>query len=150
MSDDLPLNDPQTLYRRWEDSQWSPFGIDLSRDRDQWPTLGLTSFKFITDYLKQNELLPGFVEGYSYIHRDETRHIGYGVWFLRETVKAHPDQAETVRRTLRDLLPAVADSLQPPGDGTAALGVSDDDVRSFALRGLMRRLSIVGVALDSA
>jgi ribonucleoside-diphosphate reductase beta chain len=272
VSGEIQLNDPQTLYRRWEDSQWSPFAIDLSRDREQWPrldesrrglvhfalsslmvaeerittkfsglvgahgseeeatflstqqvdearhmqfyarfqdevvadpdtiaahvqrardqvsdsfrqifdvalvdaherlvaapadlaakvrfvtiyhlvlesTLGLTSFKFITDYLKQNELLPGFVEGYSYIHHDETRHIGYGVWFLRETVKAHPEQAETVRATLRELLPAVAESLKPPGEGTAALGVTDDDVRDFALNGLTRRLSIIGVPL---
>ena len=30
MSDhEIQLNDPQTLYRRWEDSQWSPFAIDL-------------------------------------------------------------------------------------------------------------------------
>ncbi|MEA2126639.1 MAG: hypothetical protein QOI80_3421, partial [Solirubrobacteraceae bacterium] len=33
---DIQLNDPQTLYRRWEDSQWSPFTIDLSVDREQW------------------------------------------------------------------------------------------------------------------
>jgi ribonucleoside-diphosphate reductase beta chain len=271
---EIQLNDPQTLYRRWEDSQWSPFAIDLSADVEQWPglsdeqrgliyfalsslmvaeerittkfsglvgahgseeeatflstqqvdearhmqfyarfqdevvadpatiadhverareqvsdsfrqifdvalvaaheqlvaapadlsakvcfvtiyhlvlesTLGLTSFRFITDYLKQNELLPGFVEGYSYIHHDETRHIGYGVWFLRETVKAHPEQADVVRATLRDLLPAVAESLKPPGEGTAALGVTDDDVRNFALQGLTRRLSIIGVPLES-
>ena len=26
MSDgDIQLNDPQTLYRRWQDSQWNPF-----------------------------------------------------------------------------------------------------------------------------
>ena len=274
MSAEIQLNDPQTLYRRWEDSQWSPFAIDLSRDREQWPelddgqralvyfalsslmvaeerittkfsglvgahgseeeatflatqqvdearhmqfyarfqdevvadpatigahverareqvsdsfrqifdvalveaheqlvaapadlaakvrfitiyhlilesTLGLTSFKFITDYLKQNELLPGFVEGYSLIHHDETRHIGYGVWFLRETVKAQPDEAETMRQTLRDLLPAVAESLKPPGEGTVALGVTDDDVRNFALGGLTRRLSIIGVPLET-
>ena len=32
MSDaEIQLNDPQTLYRRWEDSQWSPFAIDLDR-----------------------------------------------------------------------------------------------------------------------
>jgi ribonucleoside-diphosphate reductase beta chain len=273
-SDDIQLNDPQTLYRRWEDSQWSPFAVDLSRDKEQWPelddsqrglvyfalsslmvaeerittkfsglvgahgseeeatflatqqvdearhmqfyarfqdevvadpatiaahverareqvsdsfrqifdvalvdahdelvsapedlsakvrfvtiyhlilesTLGLTSFKFITDYLKQNDVLPGFVEGYSYIHHDETRHIGYGVWFLRETVRAHPEQAETVRETLRELLPAVAESLKPPGEGTAALGVTDDDVRNFALQGLTRRLSIIGVPLET-
>jgi ribonucleoside-diphosphate reductase beta chain len=112
-------------------------------------TLGLTSFKFITDYLEQNELLPGFVAGYSYIHHDETRHIGYGVWFLRETVKAHPEQADVVRETLRDLLPAVAESLKPPGEGTTALGVTEDDVRNFALQGLTRRLSIIGVPLET-
>jgi hypothetical protein len=22
---EIQLNDPQTLYRRWEDAQWSPF-----------------------------------------------------------------------------------------------------------------------------
>ena len=35
----IQLNDPQTLYRRWEESQWSPFAIDLSRDVEQWPTI---------------------------------------------------------------------------------------------------------------
>jgi ribonucleoside-diphosphate reductase beta chain len=114
-------------------------------------TLGLTSFRFITDFLRDNALLPGFVEGYSKIHHDETRHIGYGVWFLRETVRAHPEQAEVVRRTLRELLPAVAESLKPPGDGASEqlLGVSEDDVRDFALGGLTRRLSIIGVPLDT-
>src|SRR3954453_6637812 len=104
-------------------------------------TLGLTSFKFITDHLREQDLLGGFVEGYSKIHHDETRHIGYGVWFLRETVKTHPAQADTIRATLRDLLPAVADSLKPPGEGAAALGVTDDAVRDFALQGLTRRLA---------
>src|SRR5438105_10337020 len=33
---EIQLNDPQTLYRRWEDSQWSPFAIDLSEDSGQW------------------------------------------------------------------------------------------------------------------
>jgi ribonucleoside-diphosphate reductase beta chain len=276
VTDGLQLNDPQTLYRRWEDSQWSPFAVDLDADREQWPrlgdpqrglvyfalsslmvaeerittkfsglvgahgseeeatflatqqvdearhmqfyarfqdevvaapatiaahverareqvsdsfrqifdvalveaheqlvaapadlsakvrfitiyhvilegTLGLTSFHFITEYLKSNGLLPGFVEGYSKIHHDETRHIGYGVWFLRETVRKYPEQAETVRATLRDLLPAVAESLKPPGDSTTQdlLGVSDEDVRNFALQGLTRRLSIVGVPLET-
>ena len=97
--------------------------------------------------------LPGFVEGYSLIHHDETRHIGYGIWFLRETVRDHPEQGDTVRQTLRDLLPSVAESLAPPVTGSStdfdALGVSADDVRAFALDGLTRRLGIIGVPLDS-
>ena len=81
-------------------------------------TLGLTAFHFITDYLEREGLLPGFVEGYSKIHHDEPRHIGYGVWFLRETVREHPEQGDTVRDTLRELLPSVAESLKPPGAAT--------------------------------
>ena len=33
---EIQLNDPQTLYRRWEESQWSPFAIDLCADVLQW------------------------------------------------------------------------------------------------------------------
>jgi ribonucleotide reductase beta subunit family protein with ferritin-like domain len=40
VTEELQLNDPQTLYRRWEDSQWSPFTIDLGTDQQQWPQLG--------------------------------------------------------------------------------------------------------------
>jgi ribonucleoside-diphosphate reductase beta chain len=277
-NDGLQLNDPRVLYRRWEESQWSPFTIDLSADRAQWTalegearqlmvfvlsslmvaeerittkfsglvgaygseeeatflatqqvdearhmqfyarfrdeviaqpeliaahvdrarehvspafrrlfdealvesherlvrepaspaakvrfvtlyhlilesTLGLTSFKFTTDYLSREGLLPGFVEGYSKIHHDETRHIGYGVWFLRDSVAADPSLGDTVRETLRDLLPSVAESLTPPDAGSAvdfaALGVSGEDIRDFALTGLRRRLDLVGVPLET-
>ena len=274
---DIQLNDPQTLYRRWEDSQWSPFDVDLSADREQWPaldpevrevvyfalsslmvaeeriatkftglvaahgseeeatflstqqvdearhmqfyarfrdevitapqviaahvarareqvsdsfrhifdealpdaheklladasdlaakvrfvtlyhlviesTLGLTSFKFVTDYLNDMRLLPGFVEGYSKIHHDETRHIGYGVWFLREAVRERPEVAKTVRETLRQLLPSVAESLRPPGDENGSgelLDVSQEEIREFALGGLTRRLKLIGVPLET-
>jgi ribonucleoside-diphosphate reductase beta chain len=116
-------------------------------------TLGLTTFKFTTDYLSGEGLLPGFVEGYSKIHHDETRHIGYGVWFLREMVREDPNSAETVRQTLRDLLPSVAASLAPPDTGSdrdfAAIGASSRDIRDFALGGLTRRLDIIGVPLST-
>jgi ribonucleoside-diphosphate reductase beta chain len=116
-------------------------------------TLGLTTFKFTTDYLSEEGLLPGFVEGYSKIHHDETRHIGYGVWFLRETVRTEPEMGDIVRQTLRDLLPSVAASLAPPPTGTerdfAAIGASSEDIRDFALEGLTRRLEIVGVPLST-
>ena len=33
---ELHLHDPQTLYRHWEESQWSPWDVELSGDREQW------------------------------------------------------------------------------------------------------------------
>jgi ribonucleoside-diphosphate reductase beta chain len=273
---EIQLNDPQTLYRRWEEQQWNPFDVDLEHDVEQWPgmrkddqeliywalsslmvaeerittkfsglvsaygteeeatflatqqvdearhmqfygrfrdeviaspavigahvaksreqvspafrrlfdealveahealvespgdltakvrfvtiyhlilesTLGLTSFRFITRYLEREELLPGFVEGYSKIHHDETRHIGYGVWFLREAVRDHDEAEPAIRAALADLLPLVAESLTPPDrDGDTdweALGAGADEIRDFALKGLTRRLEIIRVPL---
>jgi ribonucleoside-diphosphate reductase beta chain len=277
MAADVHLHDPQTLYRHWEDEQWSPFGVGLERDAEQWRemgeedrglvlwalsslmvaeerittkfsglvgaygteeeatflatqqvdearhmqfyaryqddvvadpatiadhvararealspafgtifdellvsaherltadpgdaaakvefvtlyhmviegTLGLTAFNFITRYLEDSAQLPGFVEGYSRIHHDEQRHIGYGTWFLRDAVAREPGLADSVRATLRESLPAVAEALTPPDRGGTdweALGASSDEIRDFAISGLSRRLNIVGVPLDS-
>jgi ribonucleoside-diphosphate reductase beta chain len=113
-------------------------------------TLGLTSFHFITQLLNGRALLPGFVEGYTKIHHDEQRHIGYGTWFLREAVRTDPAMGDNVRATLRDLLPAVAESLTPPGDaGASALPATPEEIRDFAISGLTRRLNIIGVPLST-
>jgi hypothetical protein len=74
------------------------------------------------------------------------------VWFLREAVRDHPEQGDTVRETLRRLLPAVAESLKPPGAGDGSgelLGVTEDEIREFALSGLTRRLKLIGVPLET-
>jgi ribonucleoside-diphosphate reductase beta chain len=270
---EIHLHDPQTLYRHWEESQWSPWEIDLAVDREQWAamqdrtlvsfilgslmvaeerittkfsglvgadgseeetsflatqqvdearhmqfyarfqdevvsdpspiaahverareqispafrmifdeklvaaherlvanpgdvaakvafvtiyhlilesTLGLTTFEFSTRFMEREGLLPGFVAGYSKIHQDEHRHIGYGVWYLRQAVDKDPAAGDVVRATLRDLLPAVAESLKPPeGADASVLGASADELRSFALDGLTRRLKIIGVPIGT-
>jgi ribonucleoside-diphosphate reductase beta chain len=114
-------------------------------------TLGLTAFQFITRYLNDNELLPGFVDGYSHIHHDEQRHISYGVWFLREAA-CDPTLADRIRDKLRQLLPAVANALAPPDSQNTdweALGATSEEIRSYALEGLTRRLNIIGVPLST-
>jgi ribonucleoside-diphosphate reductase beta chain len=113
-------------------------------------TLGLTTFEFTTRFLERERLLPGFVAGYTKIHHDEQRHIGYGTWFLRETVSDRPQMADVVRATFQEMLPAVAESLTPPeGAGEAVLGASPDELRAFALDGLNRRLNIIGAPLGA-
>jgi ribonucleoside-diphosphate reductase beta chain len=115
-------------------------------------TLGLTAFNFITRYLETSGQLPGFVDGYSKIHHDEQRHIGYGTWFLREAVGREPALGDSVRTTLRAALPAVAEALTPPDREDTdweGLGASSEEIRDFAISGLSRRLNIVGVPLDS-
>ena len=54
---------------------------------------------------------------------------------------------------MRDLLPSVAETLTPPDrtDQTDwdALGANADEIRTFALDGLTRRLKIIGVPIET-
>jgi ribonucleoside-diphosphate reductase beta chain len=112
-------------------------------------TLGLTASHFILDFLRDRGLLPGFTEGYGRIASDEQRHIAYGTWFLREAVAAEPTAAEVIRGQIRELLPAVAESISPPSDGAwDLLGVEDGALADFALGALGRRLALIGAPLD--
>ena len=113
-------------------------------------TLGLTTFEFSTRFMQREGLLPGFVAGYTKIHHDEHRHIGYGTWYLREAIAGDPGMADVVRATIFELLPAVAESLTPPrGADASVLGASEDELRSFALDGMSRRLKLIGVTLEA-
>ena len=114
-------------------------------------TLGLVTSHFLLDLLRERELLPGFVDGYSRISSDEQRHIAYGTWFLREAVSQDERMGEVVRDRLLSLLPAVAEAVSPPSEGAFdALGVDDGALAAFGLDTLNRRLTIIGVSLDSS
>jgi ribonucleoside-diphosphate reductase beta chain len=112
-------------------------------------TLGLTASHFILDYLRERELLPGFAEGYGRIASDEQRHIAYGTWLLRESVAQDRAMADVIRGQIRELLPAVAESISPPSEGAwDLLGVEEGALAEFALGALNRRLALIGAPLD--
>jgi ribonucleoside-diphosphate reductase beta chain len=113
-------------------------------------TLGLTASHFILDFLRERDLMPGFAEGYGLIASDEQRHIAYGTWFLREAVAADPATADVIRDQIKELLPAVAESIAPPSEGAwEVLGVEEGALAQFALGALGRRLSLIGAPLDA-
>jgi ribonucleoside-diphosphate reductase beta chain len=111
-------------------------------------TLGIVTSHFLLGLLEERKLLPGFADGYGRIASDEQRHIAYGTWFLREAVSADSAMGEVVRARLLDLLPHVAQSLSPPGDGALdALGVEEGALAEFGLDALNRRVAVIGVSL---
>jgi ribonucleoside-diphosphate reductase beta chain len=112
-------------------------------------TLGLVTSHFLLDLLRERELLPGFVDGYSRIAADEQRHIAYGTWFLREAVAADPQMADVIRAQIKELLPAVAEAISPPSEGAwDVLAVEGGALAGFALGALNRRLAVIGAPLD--
>jgi ribonucleoside-diphosphate reductase beta chain len=113
--------------------------------------LALTGQNFITEYLQNNDLLPGFVEGFQKIARDEHRHVAYGTWYLRETAGQDGALAARMQAKLQELLPIATGVLIPPGlsveDDYEILGYRKEEVHEFAFKSLSRRLKAIGVPL---
>ena len=66
--------------------------------------LALPGQRRVLRLLRANDLLPGFRAGFTAVTRDESRHVSYGIWALRQAVrKGHEaDIRDTVDRTMRN------------------------------------------------
>src|SRR3712207_2450892 len=103
--------------------------------------LGLTGQHFIIEYNETQGTLPGFVEGFNNIARDEHRHVAFGARFLRDMAQADTRYAEAIQRTLVECGPAADGVLTPKwldqADGDVELfGYGIDETRAFAMKAL--------------
>jgi ribonucleoside-diphosphate reductase beta chain len=110
--------------------------------------LALTGQHFIIGYNEDNGTLPGFVEGFNNVARDEHRHVAFGARFLREMAQTDDRYREAIQRTLVECGPAADGVLAPPWyeEGQELFGVSMDETRAFAMKALERRMKVIGLA----
>jgi ribonucleoside-diphosphate reductase beta chain len=115
--------------------------------------LALTGQHFIIDYNEQEGTLPGFVEGFSNVARDEHRHIAFGVRFLVDAVRAKDSNRDVIQKMLEEAIPVADRVIDPPWaeeDDNELFGVTRDDVHAFAAQCLSRRLKVIGLVPASA
>ena len=111
--------------------------------------LALTGQHFIIEYNTQQETLPGFVEGFSNVARDEHRHIAFGVRFLTDMAAEDDRYRTAIQRMLGEALPVADGVLTPPWPPEEDLfleGQSREDTQAFAAQCLTRRLKVIGLA----
>src|SRR3954454_4365666 len=110
--------------------------------------LALTGQHFIIDYNETVGTLPGFVEGFNNVARDEHRHVAFGARFLREMSQRDDKYREAIVRMLAESSPVADCVLTPPWyeEGQELFGVSLEETREFARKALDRRLKVIGLA----
>ena len=104
---------------------------------------------FIIEYNTQVGTLPGFVEGFSNVARDEHRHIAFGVRFLTDMAQEDPKYRDAMQRMMGEALPIADGVLDPPwaeDEDLEMFGVSRDETHAFAAQCLTRRLKVIGLA----
>src|SRR3954468_21405921 len=110
--------------------------------------LALTGQHFILQYNEDVGTLPGFVEGFNNIARDEHRHVAFGARFLREMAQADRRYGDAITRTLVECGPAADGVLEPRWareQEIEPLGYGIDEPRAFAMKCLERRLKVIGL-----
>jgi ribonucleoside-diphosphate reductase beta chain len=116
--------------------------------------LALTGQHFIIDFNEREGTLPGFVEGFNFVARDEHRHVAFGSRFLRDVVAEQPQYKQNIQRALEESLAIADEVLRPPWvadeEGYEYFGVSIDETRAFAAQALTRRLKAIGLAPAAA
>ena len=111
--------------------------------------LALTGQHFIIEYNEAQKTLPGFVEGFQNVARDEHRHIAFGVRFLTDMAKQDTRYREAIQRTMAEALPIADQVLDPPWaeeDDWDLFGYSREETHAFAAQCLSRRLKVIGLA----
>ncbi|GAC1316637.1 MAG: hypothetical protein NVSMB25_02720 [Thermoleophilaceae bacterium] len=113
-------------------------------------TLALTGARFILRWLKGEDLLPGFQQGFTAVNRDESRHVGFGVRFLADAIREDPRHKQTIADTLAETLPVGTLALAPPMASdpynfTTPFGYTSVEIYEYAARALQKKLAAIGM-----
>jgi ribonucleoside-diphosphate reductase beta chain len=113
--------------------------------------LALTGQHFIIDYNERVGTLPGFVDGFTKVARDEHRHVAFGARFLRDMAQSDERYRQAIQRALAEVGPTAEGVLRPKWipageEDTPFFGSSINESRAFATQALNRRLKVIGLA----
>jgi ribonucleoside-diphosphate reductase beta chain len=112
--------------------------------------LALTAARFMIRSLKDNGWFPGFVQGFTAVNRDESRHVGFGVKFLADAIKEDPRHKQTIADTLQETLPIGTLALAPPmADDPYSFdtpfGYGSEEIFEYAMKSLSKKLAAMGM-----
>jgi ribonucleoside-diphosphate reductase beta chain len=104
----------------------------------------------------------GYYKGFTATTRDESRHVLFGVRFLRDMVREDPKRfAPVIESTIQESLPWIAKTMEPPDREMKYYGGKHldkawpgytpdrlrDEMVAYAKRGLALRLKTVGLEM---
>ena len=114
-------------------------------------TLAQPGQHFITSYLEERDLLPGFRAGMENVALDEQRHIGFGVKLLSDLCRDDPDCKHAVADMLREVIPYTAAVLVPPGWDrryTEVFGFTLEEIGAEGAASLETKLRSAGLPME--
>jgi ribonucleoside-diphosphate reductase beta chain len=100
---------------------------------------------------REMNVLPGFRAGFTAVARDESRHVLFGVAFLRKMAQQDARYGCLVEETVRRHAPMVWDALGPIPSlipQILAEGGNPHETQEFAFHSLRKKLRVMGLSTD--
>lgn len=95
---------PKVMNRLWDDdSDEAVLDASITYNMVVEGVLAETGYHNFYTVLDQEKILPGLREGVSKIQRDESRHIGYGVYLIARIISAKPHLFDYVQKRMAEL-----------------------------------------------
>jgi ribonucleoside-diphosphate reductase beta chain len=113
-------------------------------------TMALAGQRGILENYRLNGIFPGFRGGFTAVARDESRHVVFGVKFLREMVQRDHVYAQVVQATVEKYAPTALIAITPDDEGIQRILAMGEDpwiTPRFAQDSLRKKLKVVGLSM---
>jgi ribonucleoside-diphosphate reductase beta chain len=114
-------------------------------------TLALTGQRNILDFYRQNNLFPAFRGGFTAVARDESRHVVFGVKFLREMVQRDAANAKVIQAAVDKYAPVAIQALTPEDEYIPQMLARQVDpwtAPRYAQDSLRKKLKVIGLSME--
>ncbi len=113
-------------------------------------TMALAGQRGILEFYRMNGLFPAFRGGFTAVARDESRHVVFGVKFLREMIQQDASNARIVHDTIDKYTPIALEAITPaPEQMQNILAMGEDPWMTprYAQESLGKKLKVIGLSM---
>jgi ribonucleoside-diphosphate reductase beta chain len=114
-------------------------------------TMALAGQRSILDFYRQNNLFPAFRGGFTAVARDESRHVVFGVKFLRDMVQRDAANARVVQAAIDKYAPVALTALTPADEYIPNILAMQADpwvTPRYALDSLRKKIKVIGLSME--
>ncbi|HEU5226350.1 MAG TPA: ribonucleotide-diphosphate reductase subunit beta [Ktedonobacteraceae bacterium] len=111
-------------------------------------TMALAGQRRLLEQFRQKNLFPAFRGGFTAVARDESRHVLFGVKFLRDMLHQDASYGEVIQAAVHTYAPAALDALAPDESAIRTARVRGEDpwiTQRYGQRSLEKKLKVIGL-----
>lgn len=112
--------------------------------------MALAGQRGILENYRLNGLFPGFRGGFTAVARDESRHVVFGVKFLREMIQRDTANAQVVQAAIEKYAATALTAITPAAEQIQNILAAGDDpwvTPRFAQDSLRKKLKVIGLSM---